>query len=275
MRSEAASSNDVVVLIPIYRSRLEPMEQFSLDHSIPLLNQRDIRFIGPLGLDTTEYRERYPHIGFDAFEPEDFESIPGYNRLLLSQRFHQRFAAYEFMLILQTDAIVLRDELTQWTQGPYDYVGAPWPDPVQIHVNLDSYAGQHGRTVRALVGNGGLSLRRIAKCQALLEEFPQAHDMFVKTGSSEDLFFSVLGQLSSDFVLPNERIAARFSRELQPARYHAVDPTPPMGGHAWWKYDLAYWRQFLSDAPSEPDMQPPPSMSIGRQLESEHETSAA
>lgn len=239
------SAASIVILVPVYQPTLSALEQFSLDHSLPLLAGRDVRFIGPRGLDRAYYTARYPGVPFDAFEPEDFASIPGYNRLLLSQAFHDRYAAAEFMLILQTDAIVLRDELDHWTSLPYDYVGAPWPQGVQIHVNLDRFAGAQGKTVRALVGNGGLSLRRIGKCRALLDEFPQALDMFRRTGSSEDLYFAVLGQLSSDFVLPNERVAARFSRELQPAHYHAIDPQPPMGGHAWWKYDPGYWRPFF------------------------------
>ena len=239
------STASIVILVPVYQPTLSALEQFSLDHSLPLLAGRDVRFIGPRGLDFAYYAARYPGVPFDAFEPEDFASIPGYNRLLLSQAFHDRYAAAEFMLILQTDAVLLRDELDHWTSLPYDYVGAPWPQGVQIHVNLDRFAGAQGKTVRALVGNGGLSLRRIGKCRALLDEFPQALDMFRRTGSSEDLYFAVLGQLSADFVLPNERVAARFSRELQPAHYHAIDPQPPMGGHAWWKYDPGYWRPFF------------------------------
>jgi Protein of unknown function (DUF5672) len=238
-------TGSVVVLVPIYKPQLCAMELFSLDHSLPLLQDRSVRFIGPRGLDLAFYEDRYPGVPFEAFEPADFANIPGYNRLLLSHRFHERFADFEFLLILQSDAILLRDELDHWTQLPYDYVGAPWPQGVQIHVNLDCFDGPRGRTVRALVGNGGLSLRRIAACRHLFDEFPQALDIFVQTGSSEDLFFSVMGQLSADFVLPNERVAARFSRELDPTHYHAVDPNPPMGGHAWWKADLSYWQRFL------------------------------
>lgn len=249
-----AQGAGVVVLIPIYQPALSAMEAYSLDHSLPLLKGRDVRFIGPRGLDLAFYNERYPGVVFDAFEPADFASIAGYSRLLLSQTFHERYAAFEFMLILQTDAILLRDDLDHWAQLPYDYVGAPWPNGVQVHVNLDCFDGDRGRTVRAVVGNGGLSLRRVAKCRALLNEFPQALDMFLRSGSSEDLFFGVMGQLSAEFVLPNERVAARFARELQAARYHAIDPTPPMGGHGWWKYDPDYWTRFMSPSPAT---QPP------------------
>jgi hypothetical protein len=120
---------------------------------------------------------------------------------------------------------------------------------VTVKVDLDPFCGAHAKTVRALVGNGGLSLRRIRKCQALLREFPQALEMFRRTGSSEDLYFAIMGLLSADFVLPNEREAARFSWELQPEHYHAIDCRPPMGGHAWWKYSPNFWARFFRMPP--------------------------
>lgn len=238
-----------IVLIPIYQPTLSDLEQFSLDHSLPLLIDREIRFIGPQGLDLSYYAQRYSSIPFDGFDPAYFASIKGYNLLLLSVDFYQRYAAHEFMLILQTDAILLRDDLDRWADQPYDYVGAPWPQGLQVRVNLDCFDGERAKTVKAMVGNGGLSLRRSKKCQALLQEFPQAVQMFCRTGSSEDLFFAVMGLLSADFVLPNERVASQFSWELQPEHYHAINGVSPMGGHAWWKYNPAFWASFFRSAP--------------------------
>ena len=76
-----------IVLIPIYQPLLSVLEQFSLDHSLPLLAGRDVRFIGPRGLDYGYYQLRYPGIPFEAFDPVYFASIAGYNQLLLSPAF--------------------------------------------------------------------------------------------------------------------------------------------------------------------------------------------
>lgn len=237
----------MIVLVPIYQSEPSALERHSLDYSLPRLVGRDIAFIGPDGLDLRWYRQRFPAVPFIGFDAAYFASIKGYNHLLLSPGFYERFAgSHEFMLILQTDAIVLRDELDQWAARPYDYVGAPWPDGVEIFVNLDRYGGAHGKKVRAHVGNGGFSLRRIRKTIALLHEFPQARDTFLRSGSSEDLFFALMGQLSTDYVLPGEITASHFALELQPSRYHAVNGGRlPMGGHAWWKYEPAFWARCL------------------------------
>jgi len=236
-----------IVLIPIYQPVLSALEQFSLDHSLPLLAEtgREVCFIGPQGLDLAYYAQRYPGIGFHGYEPRYFGSIRGYNLLLLDPGFYERYAAHEFMLILQTDAVLLRDDLDHWASLPYDYVGAPWPQGLTVQVHLDRFEGGNAKTVRALVGNGGLSLRRVRRCQALLNEFPRAAEHFRQSGSSEDLYFAVMGLLSTDFVLPNERVASLFAWELAPEHYHAINGVPPMGGHAWWKYNPAYWHPFF------------------------------
>lgn len=241
----------MIVLVPIYKPELDAIEEFSLAWSVGKLPGRDIRFIGPRSLALDWYRARYPAIPFIAYDDECFASIAGYSRLLLSEGFYRQFAGYEFMLILQTDAIVLRDELDHWRAQPFDYVGAPWPDGVELMVNIDRFAGDKGRRVRAMVGNGGFSLRRIDKCMALLQEFPEAVNYFLRSGSSEDLFFGFMGPLSADFVLPNEITASLFSMELKPSFYYAVNGNRlPMGGHAWPKYEPEFWRNLLPGAPS-------------------------
>lgn len=239
-----------IVLVPVYQARLSPLEQYSLDTSIAALPGRSLAFIGPAGLDLSFYRARYPGMRFIAFDPASFASIQGYNRLLLDPAFYEGFADYEFMLILQTDAVVLRDELALWCGQAFDYIGAPWPDGVELFVNLGVFEGDRGRRVRAMVGNGGLSLRRIAKHASLLREFPEARQYFTTSGSSEDLFFSLMGGLSRDFVIPNEITASRFAMELKPAYYFSVNGgVAPMGGHAWWKYDMDFWRALLPPTP--------------------------
>ena len=240
----------VAITIPIYQPVLPPLEQYSLDTSLQALAGRAAVFVAPQGLDLGYYAERYPQVGVERFDASSFADIPGYNRLLLSAAFYQRFAPCSHVLILQTDAVVLRDELDMWCATCFDYVGAPWPDGNELFVNLDRFQGTYGKRVKAHVGNGGLSLRRIDKTLALLREFPEATGVFRQTGSSEDLFFAFMGPLSHDFVLPNEITASRFALELNPRYYLQVNGGRlPMGGHAWWKYDVGFWKSLLPPSP--------------------------
>jgi hypothetical protein len=255
----------VAVLIPIYRPGLDPLEKFSLDTSLACLRGRDTAFIGPADLDRSYYLEHYPGIPMIEFEAHYFESIAGYNRLLVSQGFYVRFLRYEFILILQTDAILLRDELDHWCWQPFDYVGAPWPDGHELFINVGRFEGAFGKRLKVHVGNGGLSLRRTRACLALLEEFTVAISVFDKTGSSEDLFFSFMGALSGDFVIPNQITASLFSLELRPAYYIEVNGGRlPMGGHAWWKHDPEFWRPLLPSLTADTLSELPPKFRLPR-----------
>lgn len=239
-----------IVLVPVYRATLPAIEQYSLDVSLAALDGRPAAFLAPEGMDCSYFAQRYPHVRCETFDPSYFASIPGYNRLLLDPAFYQRFAAHSHLLILQTDAVVLRDELDAWCASPFDYLGAPWPDGNELLVNLGRFAGSYGKKLKVHVGNGGLSLRRIDKCIALLREFEEATSVFHQTGSSEDLFFAFMGALSHDFVLPNEITASRFALELKPSYYFEVNGHhAPMGGHAWWKYEPAFWKALLPPSP--------------------------
>lgn len=229
-------------VIPIYKKELDPLEQFSVDYSLIKLQRRPCFFVAPEGLDTGYYAERYPQVQFEWFPADYFRSVDDYSRLLVTRNFHDRFGSYEFILLVQPDAIVLRDDLDFWTRQPFDYIGAPWPKGLEFLVKRDRFSGDRAKRIKVAVGNGGFSLRRVAKCRALLEEFPESVQAFTSAGANEDAFFSLMGALSTDFVIPNEIIASRFSMELQPEYYFAVNGgCYPMGVHAWWLVQPRFW----------------------------------
>jgi len=240
----------VAVLVPVYKPELSALEAYSLDLSLQRIAGRTVFFIAPADLRRSYYEERYPCVPFVFFDPVFFADIKGYNRLLMAEGFYQRFGDHEYMLILQPDAVLLRDEIDEWAAKPYDYVGAPWPEGHELKINLDRFEGRYGKHVKAKVGNGGLSLRRNRACIALLREFPHAVKVFTLAGSNEDLFFSLMGALSTGFVVPNEIAASLFSMELGPAEYFQMNGgVLPMGGHAWWKHDVGFWKPLLPPSP--------------------------
>jgi hypothetical protein len=58
----------------------------------------------------------------------------------------------------------------------------------------------------------------------------------------------VLGALTEGFVLPNQMTAAQFALEVRPSHYFAVNGGRlPMGGHAWSRYEPAFWRQHVPE----------------------------
>ena len=116
----------IAVIIPVYKTSLDAYERISLDRTIEVLGKHDIYIVHPEDLDTGFLTELYPNLKFRAFPPEYFKGIMGYNRLMLSEEFYSAFSDYEYILICQSDAYIFRDELNDWCEAGYDYVGAPW-----------------------------------------------------------------------------------------------------------------------------------------------------
>ena len=89
--------NNVIIAIPIYR-RLKENEIFALDNNLQVLNQYDVTFIKPKGLDTQELNKRYPQV--KEIEVSDNwlgtkKGIEGYNEMMLSPDFYDLFLEYE------------------------------------------------------------------------------------------------------------------------------------------------------------------------------------
>ena len=229
-----------VVITPIYKEALSETEERVLHYSLSRLSTHDVYFIAPYRLDIAFYRDRFDGVRFLFFHNAYFESPQTYSRLLLNTAFYQRFLTYTHMLIVQTDAVVLRDDLAEWVNGPFDFVGAPWHTPLSITMptlaEVDS--GFSGSTFLIAVGNGGFSLRRIRACINVLEECGWLLKYFAL---DEDLFFALASQISSNFIIPNTVCAARFSLESTPGRFYAMTGHPPMGGHAWERWDKEFW----------------------------------
>lgn len=241
---QAESCNPrLAVLIPIYKPALSPLEEFSVTHSLSLTDERECVFVAPDGLNLGYYQKHYPRLRFELFAPENFTSVESYSRLLLSPEFYKRFLAYEFILILQPDAILFRDDLDFWMDQGYDYIGAPWPEGIEITLWRDDFQGERRQRIRTHVGNGGLSLRRVASCIRLLNEFPETHAAFIRSGTNEDTYFSLLGTQAISFHLPDQIAASRFSMELRPEQYFNLNGgLIPMGSHGWSSMSLGFWQ---------------------------------
>jgi hypothetical protein len=117
----------LATLIPVFKPGLNLLEQFSIDYLLTKVFSRELVFVAPIDLEIVYYRSRYPSIQFERFTAHYFDSIAGYNELLLSAFFYEQFVRYDYILIHQTDALLLQDDLDAWMDLGYDYIGAPWP----------------------------------------------------------------------------------------------------------------------------------------------------
>ena len=230
------------VLIPIYKNQLDEDELFSVKTSLSNLQGHDIYWVAPEGIDLSFYDKNFGFIQPQYFDADYFKNIAGYNKLLTSTFFYETFIAYEFCLICQPDAIVLKPELHTWLEKPYDYIGAPWPNGYSLKIKTEKIPIPEGITCTAFVGNGGLSLRRNQACIDLLNEFNDIAETWRTEGHAEDLFFGFVPTLSEKFLIPNLITAANFSHDIEPKYLHKlIGEAKPFGVHAWSKYDRQHW----------------------------------
>ncbi len=239
------SSQPCVVAIPTYKQI--PSEDEILNLRLSLSNlASDKVLVAPVDLDLTFYQEEFDLNRHEYFAPKYFESVSSYSELLLTKEFYSRFNAYEFLLIYQLDAVILRESLDFWTTLSYDYIAAPWPQGWEMQLKIPDLDTEQIFSLRAFVGNGGLSLRRISAVHKLFDEFPVTRIQWIKNKWPEDLFFSLLGSISKELRVPNVKVASMFSIELDPKLLmHLNSQEIPFGLHAWRRYGEEFWKEKL------------------------------
>ena len=240
-------SDSVAIIIPIYKQTLNLLEQFSLDYLLTKAGGRKLIFIAPRSINADYYRQRYPAIEYSFHDDHFFSSVAGYNALLLDEKFYEHFLDYSFILIHQTDALLFKDDLDAWMHLGYDYIGAPWPQGMLLHLTAELAEHYKGTQFHAFVGNGGFSLRNVQKSIDIMQSESGLHKFWRINGLNEDCFFAFAGLLTDNFKIPPPTIAARFALEQTPADYVAANQgVIPTGCHAWLKYDLAFWQKVIS-----------------------------
>lgn len=248
---------NVVVVIPIYKKELGEYERISVSRTCKVLGAHDIVVVHPEGLDIRIISKMYPELKFHSFHSRFFKGIMGYNRLMMSEEFYSAFETYEYILICQTDAYVFSDRLEEWCEAGYDYVGAPWLRKpvynlpiirqwVALSTWISHKKGQRSRRdLYGKVGNGGLSLRRVASHLDVLRKESEKIAPYVNRSEkchlyNEDVFWAVE---PDSFKYPSVEDALRFSFDKYPSlAFKLTNGELPMGCHAWWKRKMRrFW----------------------------------
>lgn len=240
-----------VVVIPCYKKTLGINETASLQQGLRILGSHDVRVLLPEGMmPPPQFRDIAP----ERFPARFFTNIQGYNDLLLSSEFYERFAAWDYMLIYQLDAWVFRDELLHWCKRGFDYIGAPWGgvgflQKWRANKKLP-VVSRWPRQARFLcgydfrAGNGGFSLRHTGNFSRILQRHPTAAAGWEK---NEDLFWAFHARkLDRRFRVASENDAMYFAIETEPRDYFArMKGRLPFGCHAWEKYGPDFWTAHI------------------------------
>ena len=223
-------SNKCIILVPVYKEHMTNDEKMSFRQLRTVLgNYYQVALICPESMNPEEYHSVWngPLLSFH-FDNEFFTDRMAYCKLLNSQFFYKTFIDYEYILIYQLDCWVFRNELDDWCDKGYDYIGAPF------FVKWFSDRGLY-------VGNGGFSLRKTSAMITYLDKFlgkGLPHE------NTDDGFFAA--NFDGSLKIPSPIVAAEFSLEEAPAQHIEKTGKLPFGCHAYKKYDWEFWKQHIN-----------------------------
>ncbi len=270
---------NVSVVIPVYKEKPDNYEIISFYQSIKILKKYKFSFVCPFSLDVSYYEKIFIEHGvnyiIERFDDQYFEGVKGYNSLMLSKEFYERFKIFKYILIYQLDAYVFRDELEYWCLLDYDYIGAPWFKGFNSEKNGNEFLG---------VGNGGFSLRKIdsflsvfekrirsfnklyiksnlkrikwrKKITWIIKKYFESEDSmafwmqsFARDGGNEDVFWTLcLDEFGIHLKRPNVKQAVSFAFEQAPSFLFKLNNNLfPFGCHAWEKYEYEiFWHKYI------------------------------
>lgn len=262
----------VVIVVPISnRSGLTPGEETSLKHLRKHLGHYDIFVVAPEGLVVD-----FPGLEIKRFSPKYFGSVANYQRMVMSSEFYRTFSEYEYMLTYHLDALVFSDQLLDWCEKGYDFIGAPWVKHEDSPNKGTIYEGK--------VGNSGFALKKIDTFIRLFGSDSYAYNVFdlwkLKHGNkgflrkliympsfflgffkrfnsikwevanwtrSEEIFLLTrVSHYLSNYKVPEVPEALEFAFEIVPKYCYELNGNKlPFGCHAWERYDEEFWTPYL------------------------------
>lgn len=224
---------DCAIIIPIFKSEVSEEEVISLS-SLTIFEERfDIIYVVPERLDISKHLQMISPTYIFEFDKKYFDGFEGYNCLLTSSFFYSRFRKYEYILICQLDVLILNDNLSTFIKLGYDYIGSPIPK-------------MHPWEKRFMVGNGGLSLRKVRSFLDLLKNL-EKNNLLIGM-QNEDVFFSLCCE-NENYSICSAPISIAMKFAYDQPYFDLLNRMNgnnlPLGIHAWFRYDTSNSRNEL------------------------------
>ena len=236
--------------------------------------------ICPDGLDVTWYRTFVPEIPIEYVDRRWLSTLAMFASFKISPLLYETYEDFEYILFYEPDAFVFSDQLEEWCDRDFDYVGAPWFEGFSEPTS-DRMIG---------VGNGGFSLRKVKSHLRIAKRFEREQALFrggyrrhapdklrfalaqasrilgIGKGrryyvspphyGADDMFWAKAPTRDRSFRIAPPDLAFSFSFEAKPRLLYEMNSHRlPFGCHAWFRYDLAFWKPFIEeygyDVPNE------------------------
>jgi hypothetical protein len=276
-----SGAHRAIVVVTSHKPVLTPWELISLRQCVRILGTHPMTFICPEGMDSAWYRTFVPEIPIEHVDARWMSSFAMFQAFKISPFLYEKYEDYDYILFYEPDAFVFSDMLEAWCDRDFDYVGAPWVKESGESTSIRMIGG----------GNGGFSLRKVASHARVAKKFEIEQFLFrgyrrhsldklrfilaeacrlLGNGEKrrhyigpwspplEDFFWGFTApKRDPSFRVAPPELALSFSFEVMPRRLYEINAHRlPFGCHAWFRYDLAFWRPFIEqfgyELPDEP-----------------------
>ncbi|HTE34782.1 MAG TPA: DUF5672 family protein [Chryseolinea sp.] len=248
------------VVIPIHLEEPSDLEKISLQQTFKALKRYPIIFIAKKGLNTKWYQQFCIDKNFEFIVKHfKWDGFYEHGELMTNPDFYKPFLGYEYMLICHLDAFVFRDDLEQYCQSGYDFIGSHIysPDWDDAHKGVTQLLGF---TRPDYYANGGFSIRKIESFYRITSKFRMLIKLFhwirkiQKKSFFDDIFIALyFPNLSSSFKIAPKEISQKFG-----AAYEKWDEkklpftnqncsTLPFGVHGWIQWNPEFWKVCIRE----------------------------
>jgi hypothetical protein len=278
----------IVVVIPIYKdlSKLTDLEILSLKNNLDKLKNRDIYIITKKTLQKSifikinSFINSKTQLNVLSFKDFYFESLAGYNSLMVEKFFYKSFKRHEYIFICQLGVWIFFDDLDFYSDLGYSYIGG---------LCFNQNASIHSLELKQILApiNGGASLRKVKDhINALTTFVPWGGWMTYFNNSNilnklqlmkcikiyiyslnyfkirrlilttnEDMVFYELSLVNKKFTMPKIDLQNKvefFSWDSNPKILYGNLKKLPMAAHAWFRNEkpyignLEFWSCFIN-----------------------------
>jgi hypothetical protein len=266
---EITNSGLAAIVIPVYKPTLSALEMVSITQCFSILSAYPIIAVKPEKLNLDVYDFKFDKVV--EFPNEYFEGVAGYNKLMLSASFYEKFLTYKYILIHQPDAFVFRDDLRYWCDQDHDFIGAPWLRSKEyanifkktkhlakrwLHTKLNKKQQNTDLPTEIQrdnrVGNGGFSLRKTAIFHQVCLNNKAMIDQYNSRSEhqyNEDIYFGLeANRKQKQLNIPDFKKAVFFSMETQlEYAFRLTGGKLPFGCHAW-DIHQTFWAPIIAQS---------------------------
>lgn len=273
-------SKRVAIVVPLSsRPGFNDDERLSLRHLQRHLSAYDTFMLAPEGMEVED-------VGYEVlrFDTKFFGSGSAHAGMQMSPSLFEPFIDYEYILMYHLDVLVFSDQLIQWCDKGWDYIGAPWLPCEETPWVTEPEVGNSGFTLfnvrnclRVLysprptidpltelgktIGSDQPLTGKLKAVPRLLRKMLHRYNCVEKEVSyylerkrASDLFWS----RQAKHYLPSFKVATyedglQFAFETEPKWCFEELGHLPFGCHAFERYDRAFWEPYMIPAEGQTD----------------------